>query len=53
MKYIEFKIGEENLAIELTDDYRVEPTLINKVGPSLSNMKHSILIDGLINYTGF
>jgi len=52
MKYIEFKIGDKDLAIEVTDDFSVEPTLINKIGPALSNDGHSEYIDGLINYRG-
>lgn len=52
MKYVEFKIGDQDLAIELTDDFNIEPTLINKIGPPLSNDEHSNLIDGLINYRG-
>lgn len=52
MKYVEFRIGEKDLAIELSDDFNIEPTLINKIGPTLSNKKNSDLIDGLINYKG-
>ena len=52
MKYVEFKIGDKDLAIECTDDFTIEPTLINKIGPPLLNDEHSELIDGLINYRG-
>lgn len=52
MKYIEFKIGKENLAIKTSDEYNVEPTLINKVGPITTNTLHPELVDGLINYRG-
>ena len=52
MQYIEFRIGEQNLAIKLKDNVIIEPTLINKVGPKTINTPHSELIDGLINYKG-
>lgn len=52
MKYIKFKIGNKELGIELSDNYEVESTLINKVGPLTSNVKHPKLVDGLINYRG-
>ncbi len=52
MKYLEFKIGEKDLAIEVSDDFNIEPTLINKIGPATLNTLHSDLIDGLINYRG-
>jgi len=52
MNYIEFKIGEKELAIEVTDEFTIEPTLINKIAPTTINIPHSELIDGLINYRG-
>lgn len=52
MKYLKFKIGQENMAIKMSNDYELEPTLINKIGPKTTNTFHSNLIDGLINYKG-
>lgn len=49
-EYIVFKIGEKNVAIENSDKYSIEPTLINKVA-STSDSKNK-LIDGYINYKG-
>lgn len=50
MKYLEFRIGSKELAIDLCCDYIIEPTLINKIGPKTLNTRHSNLLDGLINY---
>jgi len=50
MKYLEFRIGSKDLAIDLYTNYIIEPTLINKIGPKTINMKHSNLLDGMINY---
>lgn len=52
MKYLEFKIGEKDISIELNNKYNIEPTLINKIGPMTINTPHPKLFDGLINYKG-
>lgn len=52
MRYICFKIGEKNLCIDTEQDFEFEPTLINKVGPSVSNDIHNEMVVGMINYKG-
>jgi len=52
MKYLEFRIYNKELAIEITDDFIIEPALINKIAPPTINTRHPSLVDGLINYRG-
>lgn len=50
MSYVQFRIGEKDVAIEKKKGYEVFPTLINKIS-SLSNPQTQYL-DGYINYRG-
>jgi len=52
MKYLEFRIYDKDLAIEMIEDFIIEPTLINKIVPPTINTRHHDLVDGLINYRG-
>jgi chemotaxis signal transduction protein len=50
MSYLQFRIGEKEVAIESTDGYTILPTLINKIS-TISNPQTQYQ-DGYINYRG-